>query len=79
MSASDRSPEFPSVGARARFTQNVHLASRQHDGQACELFEPIAEGNFWHWRVKFDDGHIMPVLASELSPLPAAPTIVEAK
>ncbi len=67
--------EFPSVGARARFTPNPKwFALRDYGGRTCKVVEPCPPLSEFDYRVLFD-GETYPraVLASELSPLPAAP------
>ena len=58
----NHSPEFPSVGARARFTRE------------CEIVEV---DTMLGWdppiKVRYDDGSLDFAYEDELSPLPAAP------
>jgi hypothetical protein len=72
----DQSPEFPSVGARARFTFNPKWRGESSDlpkrtGSECTITDRGMGTSLW---VAFDDGRCAPVLPDELSPLPAAPT-----
>jgi hypothetical protein len=58
-----QSPEFPSVGARARWT----YAGGQHE---CEIIRRVHADLF---KVRLDDGECYYSELAELSPLPAAP------
>jgi hypothetical protein len=66
---SNQSPEFPSVGARARFTPNG-LAFISRRGEECVIVR-AAKGQ--RFAIDFADGLRLYVEPSELSPLPAAP------
>jgi hypothetical protein len=50
--------------------------AREYDGQPCTLLF-VLRRRWWgkpiDWRVQFDNGERVNALASELSPLPAAP------
>jgi hypothetical protein len=73
MTPANESPAFPSVGARARFTFDPRYESdriARHSGEDCVVTDGGVASSWW---VTFDDGSNAPVLASELSPLPAAP------
>ncbi len=69
--------EFPSVGARARFVDALTKfgVSVGSSGQDCTVLAVGGDSR----QIRFDNGTVIWCAASELSPLPAAPTIVEAK
>jgi len=57
------------VGMRCLFKTATADKLWHRNGQVCDI---VGKGVTCDWRIRFDDGEVVPVFASELTPLPSA-------